>query len=68
MNRSNIQLTNFLQQELGIAVPSINMALRLHAQNAAPLPMILWQYGLVSLQQLEKFFDWLDDQAESQQR
>ncbi|MFM7560795.1 DUF2949 domain-containing protein, partial [Cylindrospermopsis raciborskii] len=22
-------------------------------------PMLLWQYGLIDLQQLEKIFDWL---------
>ncbi|WP_155834800.1 DUF2949 domain-containing protein [Leptolyngbya sp. PCC 6406] len=24
------------------------------------LPMVLWQYGLVSLAQLEDIFDWLE--------
>jgi hypothetical protein len=24
------------------------------------LPMILWQYGLVTLEQLDRIFDWLE--------
>jgi hypothetical protein len=24
------------------------------------LPMILWQYGLVTLKQLDQIFDWLE--------
>ncbi len=36
------------------------MALRLYEQDPGPLHMILWQYGLVSLEQLEQIFDWLE--------
>jgi hypothetical protein len=25
------------------------------------LPMVLWQYGLVTLEQLDKIFDWLSE-------
>ncbi|MGA7935329.1 MAG: DUF2949 domain-containing protein [Kovacikia sp.] len=59
-NRSNTQLINFLQQELAISTTSIAMALRYSEQGRGPLHMILWQYGLVSLEQLEQIFDWLE--------
>lgn len=59
-NRSDTQLINFLQKELAISTPAIAMALRHCEQNSGPLPMILWQYGLVSLEQLEQIFDWLE--------
>jgi hypothetical protein len=36
------------------------MALRHCEQDPGPLHMILWQYGLVSLEQLEQIFDWLE--------
>ncbi len=58
--RSNTQLIDFLQQELAISASSISMALRHSEQNPGPLHMILWQYGLVSLEQLEQIFDWLE--------
>lgn len=50
----------FLEEDLAISSSSINMALRHSKQDAGPLPMVLWQYGLVTLDQLEKIFDWLE--------
>ncbi len=58
--RSNAQLIHFLQEELALSTPSIDMALRRYQQNPGPLPMILWQYGLVSLEQLDRIFAWLE--------
>jgi hypothetical protein len=58
--RSNTQLINFLQKELAVSASSIAMALRHCEQDPGPLHMILWQYGLLSLEQLEQIFDWLE--------
>ncbi len=54
----NVQLLDFLQEQLLLPEPSIAMAVRLCQKNVGTLPMILWQYGLVSLEQLEQIFDW----------
>ena len=56
---SDGKLINFLQEQLALSPLVIAMALRLGEQNPGPLPMILWQYGLISLEQLEQIFDWL---------
>lgn len=53
------QLIHFLQAELNISVEAIAIARRVE-QLPNLLPMVLWQYGLVSLEQLEQIFDWLD--------
>ena len=50
----------FLQEDLSISAASIAIALRHREQDPGPLPMILWQYGLVTLDQLERIFDWLE--------
>lgn len=60
--RSNAQLIGFLRKELLLSDTSIAMALRHSEQDPGPLPMILWQYGFVSLEQLEQIFDWLEGQ------
>lgn len=60
---NNQQLIDFLQNRLLLSVPSIDMALRHCEKNQGPLPMILWQYGLISLNQLEQIFDWLANEA-----
>ncbi|GAB4341561.1 MAG: DUF2949 domain-containing protein [Leptolyngbyaceae cyanobacterium] len=59
-NRNTTQLITFLQEELDLSATSIAIALRHSEQDPGPLPMILWQYGLVSLEELEQIFDWLE--------
>ncbi len=56
------QLVNYLRGELAISNSAIAVALR-HADNdAGQLPVVLWQYGLVTLEQLDLIFDWLQAQ------
>ena len=50
----------FLQEDLAISAASIAMALRHREQDPGPLPMILWQYGLITLEQLDQIYDWLE--------
>jgi hypothetical protein len=50
----------FLQEDLSISSASIAMATRQREHDPGPLPMILWQYGLVTLEQLDQIFDWLE--------
>lgn len=54
------KLISFLQEELAISKDSIAIALRHVEQDPGPLPMILWQYGLVTLEQLDRIFEWLE--------
>jgi hypothetical protein len=54
------RLIRFLQEELAIPTASITLALRHGEQTPSLLPMVLWQYGLVTLKQLEQIFDWLE--------
>ncbi len=54
------QLIRFLQEDLAISRASIAVALRHCEQDPGPLPMILWQYGLINMEQLEKIYDWLE--------
>ena len=56
----NASLIKFLQDELDISPAAINVAMRHYEQDPGPLPMVLWQYGLVSLNQLEQIYDWLE--------
>lgn len=50
----------FLQEELSISGASLSIAFRHRKQDPGPLPMILWQYGLVTLEQLDRIYDWLE--------
>lgn len=54
------KLTQFLQDELKIAPAAIEMAQRLCRQQLGSMPMVLWQHGILSLEQLEQTWDWLE--------
>lgn len=56
----NTHLIHFFQVELAIPAAFISLALRRQKQDPAPLPMILWRYGLISTEQLEQTFNWLE--------
>ncbi|MCW6036237.1 DUF2949 domain-containing protein [Spirulina subsalsa FACHB-351] len=55
-------LVKFLQDELAIPSESVAIALRRNRDASAAhcIPMILWQYGLVTLDQLDLIFEWLE--------
>ena len=54
------KLIEYLVEEVGVSSESIQLALRQPRMNTTVLPMVLWQYGLFNLQQLEKIWDWLE--------
>ncbi|ADI63626.1 DUF2949 domain-containing protein [Trichormus azollae] len=60
---SDKQLLQFLHNELELSKADIAVALRHRELDKGPIPMLLWQYGFINLEQLEKIFDWLAEHA-----
>lgn len=54
------QLLRFLHEELSLSTDSIAIAQRSMEQTKGPLPMLLLQYGLINLNELDQIYDWLD--------
>ncbi|UBF28119.1 DUF2949 domain-containing protein [Kovacikia minuta CCNUW1] len=62
------KLLHFLQEEIGISADAVSTAQRIlerlnpdqSVQSVNLLPIVLWQYGLVSFEQLTQVLDWLD--------
>ena len=54
------KLIRFLQEELAIPSESIDFVLRQEESMPNLLPMVLWQYGLVTLEQLDQILTWLE--------
>jgi hypothetical protein len=52
-----MSLIQFLIEELEIPTKFVKLALDRSQSNFAALPMVLWQYGIINLQQLEKILD-----------
>jgi hypothetical protein len=55
------ELCQFLQNELTVSSAEIALVKQKQKQLNAPLPMLLWQYGLVSSSGLDRIFDWLEN-------
>ena len=55
-------LLQFLQRRLGLSPSALELGQRQAELEQAPLPIVLWSFGLLSLQQLEDVFDWQNSQ------
>ncbi|RPF82571.1 DUF2949 domain-containing protein [Synechococcus sp. CC9616] len=55
-------LQRFLQRRLGLSTNALNLGLRQAELEQAPLPIVLWSFGLLSLEQLQQVFDWQNAQ------
>jgi hypothetical protein len=54
------KVVNFLRQDLSVPDESVRLALKQSQSDYGSLPIVLWQYGLVSLQQLDRLYDWFE--------
>lgn len=61
------RLIEFLKDEMNLSNDSIAIAQRRLTvsqasvyQNPSIFTMVLWEYGLVTLDQLDKIYDWLE--------
>ncbi|MDI9406166.1 MAG: DUF2949 domain-containing protein [Chitinophagaceae bacterium] len=53
-------LQRYLRQQLGLSESALALGLRQAQLEQAPLPVVLWRYGLINLQQLEQVLRWQD--------
>ncbi|WP_299405904.1 DUF2949 domain-containing protein [Acaryochloris sp. IP29b_bin.148] len=49
---------HYLQNELAVSEEAIDLALRRQEPSRGPLHMVLWQHGLINIEQLGKAFEW----------
>ena len=55
-----------LRQELGLSESALGLGLRQAELEQAPLPVVLWRFGLINLEQFDALLTWQDtggDQA-----
>ena len=50
----------YLQQDLGLSDSALAVATRQRQPTKTELPIVLWNYGLISLEQLGQIFDWME--------
>jgi Protein of unknown function (DUF2949) len=54
------RFVNFLRQDLNLSDDSVQLALKQSRSEYGRLPIVLWQYGLVSLAELDQIYDWFE--------
>jgi len=59
INYSNKKMISFLMDEIGLQESSIELGLKLSIKNNSPLPILLWSYGLITIEELDKLYTFL---------
>ena len=59
INYSNKKIISFLIEETGLEASSIELGLKLAIENSTPLPILLWSYGLLTIQELDELYTFL---------
>ena len=54
----------FLIDELGLKESSIELGLKLSIKNNTPLPISLWGYGMLTIDELDKLYSFLFQKME----
>ena len=54
------QVVNFLCQNLNLSDDSVQLALKQSQSDYGSLPIVLWQYGLIDLLELDRVYDWFE--------
>ena len=49
----------YLLNEIGLKESSIELGLKLSKKNKTPLPILLWSYGMLTIDELDKLYSFL---------
>ena len=54
----------YLFKEVGLKESSIELGIKLSMKNNTPLPILLWSYGMLTIDELEKLYSFLFQKME----
>ena len=49
----------YLSDEVGLEETSIELGIKLSIKNNTPLPILLWSYGMLTIEELDKLYSCL---------
>ena len=58
-NNLHEEMIIYLFNELGLEESSIELGLKLSIKNNTPLPILLWSYGMLTIEELDKLYSFL---------
>ena len=57
--KSSKNMILFLLHDIGLDQTSIELGIKLSSKNNIPLPILLWSYGILTLDELDKLYSFL---------
>jgi len=58
-NNLSREMIIYLFNVLGLDESSIELAIKLSIKNNTPLPILLWSYGMLTIEELDKLYSFL---------
>ena len=58
-NHASREMINFLLNVVGLDESSIELGIKLSLKNNTRLPILLWSYGMLTIEELDKLYSFL---------
>ena len=58
-NYASREMIIYLFNVLGLDEPTIELGIKLSIKNNTPLPILLWSYGMLTIEELDKLYSFL---------
>ena len=59
INYSNRKIISFLIDEIGLDESSVELGISLSTKNNTSLPILLWSYGILTIEELDELYTFL---------
>ena len=63
-NYASKEMIIYLFSELGLDESTIELGIKLSIKNNTPLPILLWSYGMLTIEELDKLYSFLFQKME----
>ena len=63
-NFASKEMIFYLFNEVGLEESSIELGIKLSIKNNTPLPILLWSYGMLTIEELDKLYSFLFQKME----
>ena len=63
-NNISREMIIFLFNVVGLDESSIELGIKLSIKNNTPLPILLWSYGMITIEELDKLYSFLFQKME----
>ena len=61
INPPSSELCEFIIDKLGVSSSALDLGIKRSILENSPLPIVMWSYGLISLNELNIILDWEKD-------